>query len=445
MSSSLQTTVLTLMHDHGLTKADVMMTSGISETILSLWLNDKYQPVIQPDNQSNKRSRSTRSSIGQQQLIPDLSMVNDRLLKWTTMMQQGGELVDRLFKKSNEQPNDNQTKRNSVKRIANQSIVPITFQIISSHPPVTQSIKQTIMWDLLDTSLTPLMFAKSYVYENSIDYTVAPIIAEQIERSINQSMQVAEEQIRIHNASSDQSQLISQPPSHLINQLLHLSLDLTLNGIRLLDEFIWDPSNHQSSPEQYAETMVGDLGLSMEWIAVVSAEVRRLVELAVNEQNKQFINQSDHQSNQQIKPTTEQSTEEPIISRQPGNWYRWISKSDDQTSPSPSDQPVTRTNKRARKATTQQINQTISQTENQSNNQTTNQTKSPTSTTDPIYQLPRWQPVVIKLYDPSMMGALNDPAYPFIQPSNLFERESTDISSNRSVGHSSNRSVASSG
>jgi hypothetical protein len=48
-----------------------------------------------------------------------------------------------------------------------------------------------------------------------------------------------------------------------------IKLDITVNSVQLTDQFEWDVSDLDASPEKFAETYAADLGLSGEFTSVM--------------------------------------------------------------------------------------------------------------------------------------------------------------------------------
>jgi len=60
--------------------------------------------------------------------------------------------------------------------------------------------------------------------------------------------------------------------------LLLIKLDLSLRGLRLHDQFLWDAYNPLNSPEDFARDMCCDLGLGGDWLALIAHTIRAQIQ-----------------------------------------------------------------------------------------------------------------------------------------------------------------------
>jgi hypothetical protein len=70
------------------------------------------------------------------------------------------------------------------------------------------------------------------------------------------------------------------PPRELLadhSEVYSISLDLRLNDITLQDQFLWDASNMNNSPESFARQMVADLGLPAEFVIAIAFSIREQI------------------------------------------------------------------------------------------------------------------------------------------------------------------------
>ncbi|KAJ1551515.1 SWI SNF, matrix associated, actin dependent regulator of chromatin, sub b, member 1, partial [Cladochytrium tenue] len=63
----------------------------------------------------------------------------------------------------------------------------------------------------------------------------------------------------------------------VLNQL-HLQLDITIGGISLVDSFDWDINCGRNSPEQFADRLVREMGLTLEFRTAIAHSIREQVQ-----------------------------------------------------------------------------------------------------------------------------------------------------------------------
>jgi len=105
---------------------------------------------------------------------------------------------------------------------------------------------------LSETLLTPEKFADIICSDNKIHPRFAPLIAGSIKQQL--------------------SEFIPHVPTNDAEELrIIIKLDITVGDICLIDQFEWDINCPKNIPEQFAEVMTSELGLSNEFKSVLFA------------------------------------------------------------------------------------------------------------------------------------------------------------------------------
>lgn len=128
----------------------------------------------------------------------------------------------------------------------------------------TKTLRDNILWNTRDMSgggVTPEVFARHLVGELDFPDTFVAGISRSIRDAIEAKETLA-------------------PPRDLLAghpEVYGISLDLRLNDITLQDQFLWDASNVNNSPEAFARQMVTDLGLPAEFVTAIAFSIREQV------------------------------------------------------------------------------------------------------------------------------------------------------------------------
>jgi hypothetical protein len=128
----------------------------------------------------------------------------------------------------------------------------------------TKTLRDNILWNTRDMSgggVTPEVFARHLVGELDFPDTFVASIS----RSIRDAVEAKETRA---------------PPCDLMSgtpEVYGISLDLRLNDITLQDQFLWDASNANNSPESFARQMVTDLGLPAEFVTAIAFSIREQI------------------------------------------------------------------------------------------------------------------------------------------------------------------------
>lgn len=114
--------------------------------------------------------------------------------------------------------------------------------------------KDIIFWNINEQHFTPEIFAKLVSEENSLTHNfeaeIASIIRNSVQHKLNSLHQVQGEHIRT------------------------LEIDVRIDNVCLRDNFEWDISNPDNSPEDFAVALANDLGLSAEFSTQISFQIR---------------------------------------------------------------------------------------------------------------------------------------------------------------------------
>jgi hypothetical protein len=128
----------------------------------------------------------------------------------------------------------------------------------------TKTLRDNILWNTRDMAgggVTPEVFARHLVGELDFPDTFVAGIS----RSIRDAIEAKETRA---------------PPRELLagqSEVYGISLDLRLNDITLQDQFLWDASNANNSPESFARQMVTDLGLPAEFVTAIAFSIREQI------------------------------------------------------------------------------------------------------------------------------------------------------------------------
>lgn len=80
------------------------------------------------------------------------------------------------------------------------------------------------------------------------------------------STPVSEKQLRVKDKDSKTVQVVAEDDEeHNHEMRVHIKLDITVSSVQLVDQFEWDVSDLDASPEKFAEIYAADLGLSGEF------------------------------------------------------------------------------------------------------------------------------------------------------------------------------------
>ncbi|KAI0564224.1 SNF5/SMARCB1/INI1 [Gracilaria domingensis] len=128
-------------------------------------------------------------------------------------------------------------------------------------------IQETLTWNLLESQITPLTFATILADDLNLPESARDAISEAIKEQIASYV----------------------PPKQPQDECRHVvRLDIRIGRIVIRDQFEWDLSAHQNSPEAFAEGLCADLGLNSEHVPPVAHAIReQLLELAEFQDKRQ--------------------------------------------------------------------------------------------------------------------------------------------------------------
>lgn len=133
-------------------------------------------------------------------------------------------------------------------------LVPIRLQIEQDG----YKYRDDFTWNLNEKLIKPEKFAEIICFENKLPPSFIPAITE----SMNQQLE----------------EFIPFTPSPDIEELrMIIKLDITIDGISLIDQFEWDINCSANSPELFAETMAAELCLSNEFKVRIAHAIREQI------------------------------------------------------------------------------------------------------------------------------------------------------------------------
>ncbi|KWU43646.1 SNF5-domain-containing protein, partial [Rhodotorula sp. JG-1b] len=136
-------------------------------------------------------------------------------------------------------------------------------------------LRDTFTWNLAETAITPQIFASHLCADFRLP-------REPFEREIVNAVQ----------KQLTEAQLSASYTDHLADRLMPLKdfsnpsdelrlvikLDITLDSIQLVDQFEWDISDLNNSPEAFAEAFAAELGLTGEFVTAISHSIREQID-----------------------------------------------------------------------------------------------------------------------------------------------------------------------
>lgn len=137
------------------------------------------------------------------------------------------------------------------------TLIPIKLSI--EHNGGTSKLVDYFMWNTLDPYLTPTKFAHILVSDLELPQSMQTEIAASITKQIEEN----------HLVSSMQ----------LPNNEYHVIVDLSVNLNRKMyeDRFEWDLKQTDVSPEEFAEIVVADMGLSLEFKTAIAHSLHEMI------------------------------------------------------------------------------------------------------------------------------------------------------------------------
>ncbi|CAN8075415.1 unnamed protein product [Agarophyton chilense] len=143
------------------------------------------------------------------------------------------------------------------------ALVPIRLDLTFDN----HRIQETLTWNLLESQITPLTFATILADDLNLPDSARDTISEAIKEQIASFV----------------------PPKQPQTECRHVvRLDIRVGRIVIRDQFEWDLSAHQNSPEAFAERLCADLGLNSEHVPPVAHAIReQLLELAKFQDKRQ--------------------------------------------------------------------------------------------------------------------------------------------------------------
>ncbi len=119
-----------------------------------------------------------------------------------------------------------------------------------------QKLRDTFTWNKNELLITPEIFAE--IICDDLDLNPVPFIP-----AISQSIR---------------QQLESHPSDNIIedntDQRVIIKLNIHVGNVSLVDQFEWDMSEPQNSPEEFAKKLASELGLGGEFVTSIAYSIR---------------------------------------------------------------------------------------------------------------------------------------------------------------------------
>lgn len=137
------------------------------------------------------------------------------------------------------------------------TLIPIKLSI--EHNGGTSKLVDYFMWNTLDPYLTPSKFASILI----ADLELPPLMQSEIVASITKQI--------------EENHLVSS--MQLPNNEYHVIVDLSVNLNRKMyeDKFEWDLKETEITPEDFADTVVADMGLSLEFRTAIAHSLHEMI------------------------------------------------------------------------------------------------------------------------------------------------------------------------
>lgn len=139
-------------------------------------------------------------------------------------------------------------------------VVLIPIKIMIENLNTNQKLIDSFMWNLNESLITPTEFAEIVCSDLDLPFSMAAQIAD----SINQ-------QIEEYSYASN-LQLPNKGPYNVT-----IDLSVNLNKQLYQDRFEWDMNQNEVTPEIFAEIIVADLGLSLEFKNAISHALHEII------------------------------------------------------------------------------------------------------------------------------------------------------------------------
>lgn len=159
--------------------------------------------------------------------------------------------------------NPKKLERPALANAPSDALIPIRLDLTFDN----RRVQETLSWNLLETQITPLTFASILAADLSLPDSARDTIADTIKEQIEAFV----------------------PPRQPQKECRHVvRLDLRVGRIVIRDQFEWDLSSSENSPEAFAEALCADLGLNTEHVPHVAHAIReQLLELAEFQDKRQ--------------------------------------------------------------------------------------------------------------------------------------------------------------
>ena len=219
--------VRSVMERYNLNQIDVMRESGVSNSVLCLWLQQKYRG--------------------------DNNKINERMMCWLSNVDTHASTVSPPVFHREDAAADDTTGDGG----GGGALIPIKIDISVG----AQRFEDSFLWSANENARALHVFVRRLVADCALPTTfIAPTIA----RCQEQIDEFKSEERRRRSDRDD-------------GAVIRIDLDLSYCGARLVDRFLWALQRGDGEVEEFSRVLCSDLGLGGDWCALIAWTMRRQI------------------------------------------------------------------------------------------------------------------------------------------------------------------------
>ncbi|KAJ3105688.1 SWI/SNF chromatin-remodeling complex subunit [Phlyctochytrium planicorne] len=135
-------------------------------------------------------------------------------------------------------------------------------------------VRDNFTWNIHESSITPEQFAESLC--DDLRLQPKPLFASQIAKIIQEHLdEFYDHRVPVHSDSAES-------PNRSVNTWelrIIIKLDITIDGVSLVDQVEWDLNSIHNNPERFADNLVTELGLPPEFRTAIAHSVREQTQI----------------------------------------------------------------------------------------------------------------------------------------------------------------------